>query len=201
MFGKKPANSRFFRYNSSVKNKLFYYLGNALIVSSVLSTLFVYIPIFIPVTQTRPSEDVVMHGDTIEIPKINAYTEVVLDVDPWNEAEYLKALNRGVAHAKGTAYPWSGGGVSFLFAHSTLPPWEMTRTNTPFLSLNKLTQHDLIVIRHSGVAYRYEVTDKQEVWPQEVERVFNNTEDVLILQTCTPLGTSLKRLLVFAKKM
>lgn len=184
-----------------MKNKFFYYLGNILIVSSIVSSIFVYLPIFLSAAQTAPSEDVIKNGDTIEIPRINAYTEIVLDVDPWNEAEYLMALNQGVAHAKGTAHPWIGKGVSFLFAHSTLPPWEMTRTNTPFLYLNKLSMHDLIIVRHAGAIYRFEVTEKQEVWPHEVERVFNNTDDLLILQTCTPLGTSLKRLLVFAKRM
>lgn len=184
-----------------MKNNVLYYLGNVLIFVSVVSTLFIYLPLFMPAPLTAPSEDMILHGDTIEIPRINAYTEIVLDVDPWNEAEYLQALNQGVAHAKGTSYPWTGSGVSFLFAHSSLPPWEMTRTNTPFLSLNKLTQGDLITIRHAGVTYRYQVSDKKEVWPNEVEQVFSNPDDVLILQTCTPIGTSLKRLLVFAKKM
>jgi LPXTG-site transpeptidase (sortase) family protein len=40
---------------------------------------------------------------------------------------------------------------------------------------------------------------KKTVWPNEVKYLKEDQGDILILQTCTPIGTALQRLLVFAK--
>ena len=75
----------------------------------------------------------------------------------------------------------------------------MTRTNTPFLRLGELKNGDQIIIHKAGKDYVYLVEDKKEVWPNEVNLVLEKSKDYLILQTCTPLGTDWKRLLIFAK--
>ena len=76
----------------------------------------------------------------------------------------------------------------------------MTRFNTVFLRLGELNMGDIISIYKDGKEYTYAVSDKKEVWPNEVSYLVNaEDEDILILQTCTPIGTDLKRLLIFAK--
>ena len=105
-----------------------------------------------------------------------------------------------MAHAKGTALP-NQAGTTFLFAHSSDVPWRITSYNTAFYRLGKIQPGDQITITYEGEDYFYQVRDKKVVWPIEVEFLTKQGKDQLILQTCTPIGTSLKRLLVFAEKV
>lgn len=178
-----------------------YYLGNAFIFLSLTFFVFVLYPLlfayFLPPT-VKPIYT--LKGLTITIPKIKAQSPIIAGVDPWNETTYREALRKGVAQAKDSSLPGEKG-VIYLFAHSSGFPWEITRYNTIFLRLNELTLHDKIILTRSGKEYTYEVTGMKEVWPTEVEAVTSVKGDVLILQTCTPIGTALRRLLVFAKEV
>ena len=102
------------------------------------------------------------------IPKIYAQAPIIHDVDPWNEAIYKNALTQGVAHAKGSARPGQSG-TSFLFAHSSGMPWEITRYNTIFLRLSELSISDRIILSVDGKRTTYQVVDKKEVTPDKVE--------------------------------
>lgn len=133
----------------------------------------------------------------ISIPKINAYAPLVDDVDPWNETEYREALTKGVAIAKGFSKPGQKG-TTYIFAHSSDSPWRISSYNTVFFRLGELKEGDEIETYYNGQAYQYTVSHSIEVWPDEVEAITKTQTDQLILQTCTPIGTSLKRLLVFA---
>jgi len=133
----------------------------------------------------------------IVIPKIYAEATVIENVDPWNQDEYLEALQNGVAHASGSALPGDAG-TTYLFAHSSDVPWRITKYNTAFYRLGELDPGDEIYVEREGRRYRYIVKEKLEVWPNEVEYLKEDQGDVLILQTCAPPGTALKRLLIFA---
>lgn len=135
---------------------------------------------------------------SIEIPKIQASAKVITNIDPWNQSEYSHALEEGVAHAKGTALPGEGK-TSFLFAHSSTELWRLTQYNTPFFKIGELESGDEIIIKKNDQKIRYIVFDKKEVSPEETQYLKQDQGDVLILQTCTPIGTALKRLLVFAR--
>lgn len=180
------------------KSSLFLrHLGTSLIVLSLLGfSLFAYpllrIYLFPPVL-TPPG----MKGTYLTIPKIHASSPVVLGVDPFNEAIYKEALHEGVAHAKGSSLPGSSG-TSFLFAHSSGNPWELTKYNTIFLRLPELVTGDMILLTVDGKRYKYKVKSKKEVSPSAVSYLVASSKDQLILQTCTPIGTSLNRLLIFA---
>lgn len=165
-------------------------LGTLLIISSLALLGFIYLPLL---QAYLPQEKKTIAGNYIEIPKINAKAEIIDNVNPWKRKEYEKALEKGVARAKGMD--------NFLFAHSSLPPWKMTRTNTPFLRLGELKNGDQIIIHQNGKDDVYQVEDKKEVWPNEVNLVLEKSKDYLILQTCTPLGTDWKRLLIFARRV
>lgn len=176
-------------------------LGNFLIILSLGIIFYIYFPVlslyFFP---QRIEVQAAKKGLFIEIPKINAAAPIISNVDPWNEEEYRAKLKTGVAHAKGTAIPGEKG-TSFLFAHSSDAPWNSTRYNIAFYRLSELEINDEVVVLKNGEKLKYRVVEKKEVWPTEVKYLKESSDYNLILQTCTPIGTSLKRLLIFANSL
>lgn len=135
---------------------------------------------------------------SIVIPKIDANSKIVANVNAANESEYLASLKNGVAHASGTAFPGEGGHI-FLFAHSTDYFWNVSTYNAVFFLLYKLEKKDEIDIFYKNQKYVYTVIDSKIVEPDQVEYLTRKSnKEFLTLQTCWPPGTSLKRLLVFA---
>jgi LPXTG-site transpeptidase (sortase) family protein len=174
------------------------HFGTFLMISGVCLLGYIYFPIVRTYFFPTPSPvQAAIESDEywLEIPKINAAAPVINNVNPWDEAQYKEALKDGIAHAKGSALP--GKGKTYLFAHSSDYPWNITRYNTAFFKLHELQTGDEIVIKNGKKELVYIVSDKKEIWPTEVEYIKNQTAD-LILQTCTPIGTDLKRLLIFA---
>ena len=134
----------------------------------------------------------------VVIPKIAANSPVIANVDPTDEKDYLKDLKTGVAHTRGTAFPGEGGHI-FLFAHSTDYFWNVGTYNAVFYLLYKLDKGDEINLFYKGKRYVYKVIDKKIIDPSEVQYLTRkSSKEFLTLQTCWPLGTTLKRLLVFA---
>lgn len=165
---------------------------------ATITLIYIYYPIaqiyFFPTHLTQIT--VTKNEFSISIPKISAYSPIIKNVDPLDEKKYLEALKKGVAHAKGFGTPESTHSI-FLFAHSSDFPWNITRYNTAFFRLNELKENDLITLTYNTKVYNYRVKEIKTVWPNQVD-VVNNSKHKLILQTCTPIGTSLQRLLIFA---
>lgn len=172
-------------------------LGNLLILSAFMLLAFIYLPILKLYLPSRPENSLTLLGDSISIKKINAYAPLIDDVDPWNETEYRKALKKGVAVSKGFSKPGENGTV-YVFAHSSDSPWNISSYNTVFFRLGELKTGDAILITYNEKNYEYRVSHSVEVWPNEVEAITKLKGNQLILQTCTPIGTSIKRLLIFA---
>lgn len=136
---------------------------------------------------------------SIVVPKINATSNVVSNVDVTKESEYERALKEGVAHAKDTGFPGQGK-LIFLFSHSTASPLDAARYSAIFYLLHHLEKGDKIIVFYQNKEYEYLVDTKLVVKPSEVGWLKDRGEgEVLILQTCTPPGTNFKRLLVIAK--
>lgn len=137
---------------------------------------------------------------SLVIPKIGANAKVVSNVDPGNEEEYLESLKYGIAHAKGTSFPGEGGHV-FMFAHSTDYIWNIGSYNAVFYLLYKLEIGDEVNVFYKGQRYVYDVTEKAIIMPEQVEYLTRTPEsETLTLQTCWPPGTTLKRMVVTAKR-
>jgi sortase A len=135
---------------------------------------------------------------SIVIPKIGANAKVLPNIDASDEKIYLDALNRGVAHTLGTAFPGEGGHI-FLFAHSTDYFWNVSTYNAIFYLLYKLEKNDEVNIFYKGQRYVYRVIGQEIVDPSQVQYLTRKTNrEFLTLQTCWPPGTTLKRLLIFA---
>ena len=172
-------------------------VGNLLLLSSVLLFFILFYPI-ISVYLFPPKVIDIQNlpNNYISVPKIHAQAPLNFNVDPFNETEYQEVLKKGVAHAKNTSLPGEKGSM-FIFAHSSGNPIEISNYNTIFLKLGELQKNDEIQIKKDNKIYTYKVTEKKVVWPNEV-KYLKEEKDQLILQTCWPIGTSLKRLLIFA---
>lgn len=187
------------------KSLLFHHLGNLLIIFGVGILGYIYFP-FLMLFINPPKIEAVenLQGYNITIPKIRAQAPVIEGVDPWNKSIYEVALEKGIAQAQNTPLP-NQDGIIYLFAHSSGDPWRLTRFNTIFLRLGELNSGDEIVLTKDNKHYNYKVFDKKELWPSDIhylkdaQNKENKDEQVLILQTCTPIGTAFKRLLIFAK--
>lgn len=135
---------------------------------------------------------------SIVIPKINVNSKVVANVDPFNEKIYQKALSQGVAHAQGSALPNEVGNI-FLFSHSSVNWYVANRYNSVFYLLNKLEKKDQIIIYHQNQKYMYQVFEKKVIDADAIKYLFAKpSQKTLILMTCWPPGTTLKRLIVLA---
>lgn len=133
----------------------------------------------------------------IVIPKIEANTKIYPNIDPFNPAEYLPVLKKGVAHAKGSSFPRQGKKI-YLFAHSADNFYNVGKYNAVFYLLDKLQKNDEVDIFYKDNLYRYKVINKEIVSPSEIDYLNDENKEILILQTCYPPGTTLKRLIVTA---
>lgn len=139
-----------------------------------------------------------VEGFALEIPEIGVRERVIEAVDVVHEDVYMNALKEGIAHAAGSGLPGEGR-TQYYFAHSSgLPFWGQRAV--VFALLNRLENGDVVVVYRDNKKYEYIVTQKQVVKPEDVTwLVSQSTEEQVVLQTCWPIGTNWKRLLVVAK--
>lgn len=197
---KKTPNIKKNKTKKPVKNNkgVLFHFGNLLIVVSILLAFIIFYPVIATYLFPAPVKDQnILFGDYITIPKIKAQAPIILNVDPYNYEEYSQALKKGVAQAKGTYLPGEPG-RSFLFAHSSGNPLEQINYNTVFVKLNELEKGDEILIKRNDKVFKYKVTMKKVVYPTEIEYLEKSDVPGLVIQTCWPIGTDWKRLLVFA---
>lgn len=136
---------------------------------------------------------------SIIVEKIGADAPIVPNVDAGSKQIYQDALRRGVAHALGTSFPGQPG-VTYLFAHSTDTIFNVPRFNAIFYLLNELEIGDRIVIFFDSKRFDYIVRETKITEPEDVSYFTMKTnEQILVLQTCYPPGTTWKRLLVIAE--
>ena len=125
---------------------------------------------------------------SLVIPKIGVNSLVFANIDSANPEAYLPILKKGVAHAAGSRLP-NQRGVVFLFSHSTDAFYNVGRYNAAFFLLNKLESKDTVYLFYKNRRYRYQVTDKQVIPPEEVPQFVENLSgNRLVLQTCWPPG-------------
>lgn len=140
------------------------------------------------------------------IPKIGKNIPIVVtdqEVNPnilAGEFEGLvqDALRDGVLHYPGTANPGQIGNV-FITGHSSYYPWDDGRYKEVFALLEQLEIGDIYYIYYNQKKYSYKVREKKVVSPSEVSVLQQpDHEKISTLMTCTPVGTSLNRLILVA---
>lgn len=133
---------------------------------------------------------------TLTIPALGIYDAPVYDSDAQS------ALDAGVAHVPETSMPWDGGAQrnTYLAAHRLGYPG--TGSRLLFYELDKLGRGDEVILKGRGETYRYKVSEMRIVEPEDswvMGQVRNR--DMVTLQTCTPIPTFEKRLIVRADRI
>jgi LPXTG-site transpeptidase (sortase) family protein len=208
--------------NPNKRKKIVFYFGNLVLIFAVISFVYLYFPLAkaifnYNIKHSKLSENIKPSAEytdpqpqgedefSIQIPEILASSKIVKNVSPYFPSEYLKVLeNDVIAHAEGTDLPGEGIGKStYLFAHSTRQGIGMVRKNSVFYLLGDLKNEDVIFIKYNGKIYKYLVFMKKIVNASEVNYINYKepSKEIIILQTCWPLGTDWKRLLVFAERI
>jgi len=148
------------------------------------------------------------YEDRISIPSLNLDAPLVmpelgrtaLDSEDWNELEdqIRSSLLDGVVHYPGTAEPGKKGNF-FVTGHSSNVFWEQSVYNSVFALLPKIEVGTEIVVTKNQREYTYVVTEKREVSPKDVSVLTQGDDYQMTLMTCTPVGTTLNRLVVSAE--
>jgi LPXTG-site transpeptidase (sortase) family protein len=138
--------------------------------------------------------ETVPENPTLVIPKIGA-TAPIIFVNTYDEAVIQNSLKGGVVHYYQTAEPGKVGN-SFITGHSSNYWWEKGDYNYIFANLEKLAVGDQAKIYYNGNKFLYQVTDIKIVEPTDLSVLEQTSKPTLTLMTCTPPGTSWKRLIV-----
>ncbi len=133
---------------------------------------------------------------SLSVPSIGLRNVPVLSSDA------KSALDKGVVHLPDTSLPWSDTPERNVYLAGHRLGWPSTGSHLVFYRLNELDGGERITLRGpDGARYHYRVIDTFAVWPEETwvtGRV--RGRDLLTLQTCTPIPTFEKRLIVRAER-
>jgi sortase A len=114
-----------------------------------------------------------------------------------------RALDQGVIHLPGTSYPWSATPERNVYLAGHKLGWPGTGSHLVFYRLNELRGGERVTLRGpQGGRYHYRVIESFVVGAEDdwvTGRV--RGRDLLTLQTCTPIPTFEKRLIVRAERI
>lgn len=108
-------------------------------------------------------------------------------------------LDESLAQYPGTALPGQLGSP-VVFGHSILPQFYNPKNYISIFSLlPTLEKGDQIIVQYDNITYTYLVSDKLEVYPDNVSVLEQHYDQKLLkLITCVPPGLKTKRLVVTA---
>lgn len=167
----------------------------------------------LPVSQ--PGSEVIASNPAPEIPKYvkNFPENFYLKIPKLNIEKGMVKTNsfemnpdNFIGHYAGSALPGEAGNV-FLYGHSVVPFFfNPSNYKTIFSKIHELEDGDEFEIEYEGKTLKYKVFTKSILKPQEVKPLDPVTpaflnEKTVSLMTCTPPGTTLKRLIVSAKQI
>jgi sortase A len=134
---------------------------------------------------------------SLTIGALGVYDAPVFDSDgQW-------ALTNGIGHVPQTSLPWSSTPQRNVYLEGHRLGWPGTGSYLVFYHLNWLKKGDEVLLKgREGKAYRYRVSEVLEVDPEDVWVMGQVAgRDMLTLQTCTPIPTFEKRLIVRADRV
>lgn len=138
--------------------------------------------------------EIVPATPTLVVPKISV-TAPIIFVETYEESVIDSNLLNGVVHYYQTAEPGKVGN-SFITGHSSNYWWQKGDYNYIFANLEKLVVGDQAKIYYQGNKFLYQVTSIKVVEPTDLSVLEQTSKPTLTLMTCTPPGTSWKRLIV-----
>lgn len=150
-------------------------------------------------TSAVTASAVISADPTITIPKINVSAPVVYQ-SSIQEAAVLKSLQDGVVHYGTSVVPGQNGNM-VIVGHSSNDWWETGNYKFVFVLLDKLVVGDQYSINYQSHKYVYQVTAVKVVEPTDLSVLAPTSTPTATLITCTPPGTSWKRLVVVANQI
>lgn len=149
-----------------------------------------------------PENRIIIPRLSLNVPLVTPSYASLLNED-WDrlEEDIQIALEDGVVHYPGTARPGQAGNF-FVTGHSSYYPWAEGAYKTIFARLHELQIGDEYWIYYGGDKYRYKIMSKKEVKPTNVSVLDQPTHRRTgTLMTCTPVGTTLRRLIVSSEEI
>lgn len=149
-----------------------------------------------------PENRIIIPKLGINVPLVTPSYKSLLSED-WErvETDIQEALRMGVVHYPGTARPGQAGNF-FVTGHSSYYPWDSGRYKSIFAKLGRLEVGDEYFVYYGGDKFRYVVSDKKEVKPANVDVLDQPlNRRMATLMTCTPVGTTLRRLILTAQEV
>ncbi|HUD44941.1 MAG TPA: class E sortase [Patescibacteria group bacterium] len=128
----------------------------------------------------------------LSIPKLGISNATVTNAD--------NDLDKHLVNYSGTAFPPAKGNA-VIFGHSTLPQWfDPHNYKAIFATVHTLEIGDKLIVNENGAAYTYTIdniyiVDADDVSP--LEQQYDTS--YLTLITCTPPGTTWKRLIIHSR--
>lgn len=138
-----------------------------------------------------------LEPNRIVIPKLGLNAPIGWDVPL---EQMLERLRDGVTHYAGSAKPGEIGNI-FITGHSSNFWWDKGRFNQVFALLDKLSPNDDIFVNYEGKTYHFVVERSYVVKPTNIEVLNPTDQPILTLMTCTPVGTTINRLIIQAKQV
>lgn len=146
---------------------------------------------------TPPDNRLIIPSIDKDIPIVEVDSTAITDSNWTNlNDDILNTLKNGVVRYPGTALPGEYGNT-FITGHSSYYFWDDGQYKEVFALLSEVNIGDEIIVYYNQQKFIYEITEKKEVSPSEVDVLSQPTDQKQItLMTCTPVGTNLKRLIV-----
>jgi sortase A len=134
---------------------------------------------------------------SLTIEKLGIYDAPVFGSDSY------EALAKGIAHVPGTSWPWSNTPQRNVYLAGHRMGYRGTWSRMLFYNLGELRKGDRVVLRdREGRSYEYRVSESFLAEPTDAWVLGQvRGRDMVSLQTCTPLFTFQKRLIVRADRV
>lgn len=152
-----------------------------------------------PTVATPAVAETVSQTPSLIIPKININAPIVFEPSI-SEAKIQSALQGGVVHYGNTPKPGRPGNA-VVVGHSSNDWWEPGSYKFVFVLLDKLVPGDTFNVHYEGKNYIYQVAESKVVEPNDLSVLAPTREPTITLITCTPPGTSWKRLIIKAHQI
>lgn len=183
--------------NAALRDKLKSIPGLSVAGADAKDTLLAFLPEVGP-----PENRLIIPKLNLNVPLVQpAFTALLKEDWPQVEKDIQQALEGGVVHYPGTARPGQAGNF-FVTGHSSYYPWSAGNYKTVFARLHQLNVGDEYWVYYGGDKHRYIVVEKKEVSPADISVLDQPTgQRMATLMTCTPVGTTLRRLIVLAQEI
>ncbi len=150
-----------------------------------------------PIVNNEEEDFIACGENKITINSINISVPLV-EVGGTTEQEYRDALDRGVIHFPGSAYPGEKG-MTILLGHSAPAGWPMINHDWVFSDLDNLREGDQIEVCYKNRLTVYTVINEEigkkiyEVG-EDVPPLYHGQKKEGVLMTCWPPGSSVNRI-------